>query len=144
VENFLSRLNNPSDIPPIQYSFLDENLFSISTKTPWFADLANYLATGKLPSPISSKEKNKIIKYSDKYSRIKGDIFYTRPDLIICRCLREDLLFYIFKAYHDEPFGGIFVDKQTSYKIIHLGYYWTTLFRDAKKYVRSCDCLLNF
>ena len=26
-----------------------------------------------------------------------------------------------------------------AYKVLHLGYYWPTLFRDAKKYVRSCD-----
>ena len=28
---------------------------------------------------------------------------------------------------------------RTTYKILHLGYYWPTLFRDAKRYVRSCD-----
>jgi hypothetical protein len=59
--------------------------------------------------------------------------------LIIHRCVREDEFFDIFKACHDEPCGGNFVDKQTSYKILHLRYYWPTLFRDAKKYVRSCD-----
>ena len=34
---------------------------------------------------------------------------------------------------------AILADKRTSYKILHLGYYWPSLFRDAKKYVRSCD-----
>jgi hypothetical protein len=53
--------------------------------------------------------------------------------------VREDEFFDILKACHDEPCVGNFVDKQTTYKILCLGYYWPTLFRDAKKYVRSCD-----
>ena len=47
--------------------------------------------------------------------------------------------FRFLKACHDEPCGGHFEDKMTTYKILRLGYYWPTLFRDAKKYVRSCD-----
>ena len=43
------------------------------------------------------------------------------------------------KACHDEPCGGHFADKSIAYKVLYLGYYWPTLFRDAKKYVRSCD-----
>ena len=27
----------------------------------------------------------------------------------------------------------------TAYKVLHLGYYWHTLFKDAKTYVKSCD-----
>ena len=34
---------------------------------------------------------------------------------------------------------GHFADKRTTYKFLHLGYYWPTLFRDAKNYVKSCD-----
>jgi hypothetical protein len=45
----------------------------------------------------------------------------------------------ILKASHDGPCGGHLSDKRTTYKILHLGYYWPTLFRDAKKYVRGCD-----
>jgi hypothetical protein len=40
---------------------------------------------------------------------------------------------------HDGPCGGHFVDKRTTYKVLHQGYYWPTLFKDAKIYVRSCD-----
>ena len=59
--------------------------------------------------------------------------------MIIRICIREDEILYILKACHDEPCGVHFVDKRTAYKVLRLGYYWPTLFRDAKKYVRSCD-----
>ena len=52
---------------------------------------------------------------------------------------REDEILDILKACHDEPCGGHFADKRTTYKVLRLGYCWPTLFRDAKKYVRSCD-----
>ena len=68
-----------------------------------------------------------------------GDLYKTNPDLIIRWCVREDEMHDILKASHDGPCGGHFSDKRTTYKIPHLGYYWPTLFRDAKRYVRSCD-----
>jgi transposase InsO family protein len=48
-------------------------------------------------------------------------------------------MYDIFKACHDGPCGGHFADKRTTYKILQSGYYWPTIFRDAKKYVASCD-----
>lgn len=45
----------------------------------------------------------------------------------------------ILKACHDELCGGHFADKRTSYKILSLGYYWSSLFKDAKQYVKRCD-----
>lgn len=67
------------------------------------------------------------------YSWMGGDLYKTRPDLIIQRCVREDEMHDILKADHDGPCGGHFSDKRISYKILHLGYYWPILFRDAKK-----------
>ena len=111
-------------------------MFFISIKSPWFADIANYLSSGKLPSHFSPREKTQVIKKSARYSWITRDIFYTGNDLIIIRCIREDEILYILKACHDEPCGGHFADKRRAYKVLHLGYYWPPLFRDAKKYVR--------
>ena len=88
---------------------------------------------------MSPREKRQVIKQSAKYSWIIGDLFYTGNDWIIRRCIREDEILDILKGCHDKPYGGHFVDKRTAYKVLHLGYNWPTLFRDAKKYVRSCE-----
>ena len=139
MADFLSHINTYGEDVPVLDSFPNENLFLISIKSPWFVDIANYLSSGKLPSYFSPREKRQVIKQSARYSWITGDIFYTGNDLIIRRCIREDEVIDIFKACHDEPCGGHFADKRTTYKVLRLGYYWPTLFRDAKKYVRSCD-----
>ena len=45
----------------------------------------------------------------------------------------------ILKACHDEPYSGHFADQRMAYKILSLGYYWPSLFKDAKQYVKRCD-----
>jgi hypothetical protein len=55
VVHFLSRLIHTGDSTPVDDDFLDENLFSISTFTPWYANLANYLVTSKLPQGMTSR-----------------------------------------------------------------------------------------
>ena len=57
VVHFFSRLTNNSDDSPITYSFLDENLFVVSTHTPWYVNITNYLVAGKLLHHLSSREQ---------------------------------------------------------------------------------------
>ena len=90
VANFLSRIKNEDDDILVDDSFLDEHIFSLSVNTPWFADMANYLATRKLPSHLSPHEKCRIITQSANYSWVGHDLFCTGPELVIRRCVQED------------------------------------------------------
>jgi len=139
VADFLSRIQNTKEDSPVEDKFPDEYLFAVTTKTPWYADIANYLVTGQLPPHLFPSEKRKIIQESSKYSWISNEYYKTGPDLVIRRCVREDEIPDILKACHDEPCGGHFADKRTAYKILSLGYYWPSLFKYAKQYVKICD-----
>lgn len=139
VADFLSRINIGSDALPINDDFPDEHIFAVSTHAPWFVDIANYLATGKLPSHLSPHLKRRVIQQSANYSWVGSDLFRTGPDLIIRRCVREDEIADILHACHDGPCGGHFADKRKAYKILHAGYYWPSIFKDSTQYVRSCD-----
>ena len=114
MADFLSRINTSGEDVPVLDSFPDENLFAISIKSPWFADIANYLYSGKLPSYFSPREKRQVIKQSARYYWITRDLFYTGNDLIIRRCIRKDEILDILKACHDEPCGGHFVDPKNN------------------------------
>lgn len=50
VVDLLSRLCTPNDPNPVADNFPDEHLFVITVKTPWFADIAKYLSSGKFPT----------------------------------------------------------------------------------------------
>ena len=45
----------------------------------------------------------------------------------------------ILHAFHDGPRGGHFSDKRKAYKVLHSGYYWPRIFKDATIYVKGCD-----
>eukprot|EP00253_Pinus_taeda_P033712 PITA_33712 len=136
VADFLSRIHNTKEDSPVEDKFTDEYLFAVTTKTPWYADIANYLVIGKLPPQLFPSKRRKIIQESSKYSWISDELFRTRLDLVIRRCVREDEMPDILKACHDEPCARHFADKRTTYKILSLGYFWPSLFKDAKQYVK--------
>ena len=108
VADFLSHLSTEGENVPVFDEFPDEHLFALATHRPWFAGIANYLATSELPQHLSSKEKQRIIQLSATYSWMGGDLYKTGPDLIIRRCVREDEMHDILKANHDGPCGGSF------------------------------------
>jgi len=49
VADFISRLTIDDSCTPIEDSFPDEYLFSISTYSPWYSDITNYLAATNFP-----------------------------------------------------------------------------------------------
>ena len=139
VADFLSRLAISDDCTATEDYFPDEYLFSISTHSPWYADITNYLALGKFPHQLSSRERRRIIQQCATYSWIEGNLYHTEPDFQIRRCVREDEVFEILKACHEEPCRGHFANKRTGHKVLSIGYYWPTIFQDAKNFVKGCD-----
>ena len=75
VAYYLSRLNNPNEVIPVDDDFLDGHIFVVSTDSPWSADITNYLVTGKKPPHLSAREKKNIIQKSVVYSWVQGDLF---------------------------------------------------------------------
>lgn len=70
-------------------------------------------------------------------SWISKFIFYTRPDQVTQRCLREDATYDVLHACHGEPCGGHFANKRNAFKILNTGYYWPTLHKDAAQYTKK-------
>ena len=83
VADFLSRIQHDSDTKPIDDTFLDKHLFFVSVQTPWFADIANYLMTEKVPHHLAPYEKRCIIVQSSNYSWVDNDLFHTAQILLL-------------------------------------------------------------
>lgn len=60
---------------------------------------------GKFPLNLSTKEKHNIIQWIANFL-IDGDLFCTRPDLILRQCVQEDEMFDVLKACHSKSCGG--------------------------------------
>eukprot|EP00253_Pinus_taeda_P003794 PITA_03794 len=139
VADFLSRMPKPIDAAAVEDQFPDEHLFAVAVQMPWYAYVANYLAVGKLPKYLTPNERKRIVQRSTRFSWIGGYLFHTGADMHIRRCVQEDEIFDILKAYHDGPCGGHFADCRTRHKVLQTGYYWPMIFKDAKKFVQACD-----
>lgn len=66
VVDFLSILTNATDDMHVKDSFPNEYLFAVSTYSPWYAYIANYLVVGKLHHHLSPREKKKSIQLSGR------------------------------------------------------------------------------
>jgi hypothetical protein len=90
---------------------------------PWYVDVVNYLAVGKLPSHISSRERKMIIQRNAQFTCIGGYIFHTGADLQIQVCVRDDEIYDVLKVGHDETCGRHFAKHRTRHNILQMGYY---------------------
>eukprot|EP00253_Pinus_taeda_P031367 PITA_31367 len=115
VADFLSRMPKPIDVAAVEDQFPDEHLFAVAVKTPWYANVSNYLTVGKLLKHLSPNEWKQIIQRSVWFSWIGVHLFHTGADMHIRRCVREDEIFDILKACHDGPCGGHFVEYVTKW-----------------------------
>eukprot|EP00253_Pinus_taeda_P036273 PITA_36273 len=65
VADFLSRIPKSIETAAVEDQFLDEHLFAVAIRTPWYADVANYLAVGKLPKHLTPQERKQIVQKSN-------------------------------------------------------------------------------
>ncbi|GKC68082.1 reverse transcriptase domain-containing protein [Tanacetum coccineum] len=117
----LSRLENPNigklAEEEIKDKFLDEHLMILKTKLNdeelWYADYINYIVGNVVP-PEWTPEKKK-------------------------RCITGSEILEILAHYHSGPTGGHHSASVTGRKVYEEGFYWASIFRDAKDYVMKCD-----
>lgn len=114
VADFLSRIPKSIETAAVEDQFPDEHLFAIAIRTPWYADVANYLAVGKLPKHLTPQERKKIVQKSTRFSWIGDHLFHTGVDMQIRRCIREDEILDILKAFHNGPCGGALFQQNNS------------------------------
>ncbi|XP_012854384.1 PREDICTED: uncharacterized protein LOC105973888 [Erythranthe guttata] len=123
----------------IQESFPDEQLLAISTHTPWYADVANFLASGIIPDDLSYHQKKKFLHDSRFYLWDEPLLFRTGPDRVIRRCVPETEVREILTHCHSSPCGGHHGESRTAAKVLQSGFFWPTLFRDSNEFVKRCD-----
>ena len=59
--------------------------------------------------------------------------------MVFRRCVPEHEQGQILQKCHSEAYGGHHAGDRTAHKVLQYGFYWPTLFKDAHKFVSSCD-----
>ena len=141
VADHLSRLEGARDDVPMNDEFPDEKLFAIEDKraVPWFVDYVNYLVAKVVPLEFNYQQKKRFFAHLKHYYWEEPILYKHCADQVIRRCVPEDEMISILNHCHTLPCGGHFGSQRTAAKVLQSGFYWPTLFKDAHRFVSTCD-----
>ena len=114
------------------------NEISIINSESQYADLIFYLKNGYAPPDFSYKNKRALRLKAKHFEIIDNVLFRRNYDSILLRCLEKNEAQTVLQELHDGQVGGHFGGDTTTHKVLHVGYYWPTLFNYAHEYVTKC------
>ena len=93
---------------------------------------------------MDARKKRALRLKSAQYQLIDGVLFRQNYDQVLLRCLEKYDAEHILTKLHDGPAGGHFSGEATAHKVLRVGYYWPTLFKDAHAHAQKCEiCQVN-
>jgi hypothetical protein len=138
VADHLSKIENDTEIL-VNDALPGEQLMSIKSSIPWFADLVNYLVGNVIPSEYSYQQKKKFMHDVREYYWDEPHLYKQCADGIIRRCLPSEEVKSVIYHYHSGPYGGHASTAKTQAKVLQVGFYWPSMFNDIFHFVKSCD-----
>ena len=106
----LSRLSDEVGIAPVDDRFADENLFVVTTQPEWYAEIAEFLITQRLPTEWSRERRRKVRVHSRHYTIVRHHLFRCEVDGLLRRCVAATKVPTILEVCHDSTCGGISQD----------------------------------
>ena len=141
VADHLSRLKNEEvtkEEPEVRDEFPDEFLLQVTTR-PWFADMANYKATGVIPEEYTWNQRKKFLHDARFYVWDDPHLFKAGADNVLRRCVTKEEARSILWHCHSSPYGDHHSGDRTTAKVLQSGFFWPSIFKDAYEFVRCCD-----
>jgi len=107
---------------------------------PWYQVIIYYLQYERCPNNIEYHEQRTRLEAS-KYLILNTSLFRRTVDEILLHCVDDTISQKILKEIHGSVdsnihIGGNFVAKASAHKILRIGYYWPSIFKDPFKFVR--------
>ncbi|CAN6581623.1 unnamed protein product [Malus baccata var. baccata] len=139
VADHLSRMVHNEEALPILETFPDEQLMSINVSEPWYADLVNFLVTKRIPSTYTKHQRDKLRHDARFYVWDDPYLWKFCPDQIVRRCVHDSEFRSILSFCHTYACGGHFGTQRTALKVLQCGFYWPSIFKDARTFCLTCD-----
>ena len=106
---------------------------------PWYADFANYLASGVLPKDLTYQQRKKFKSDVKHYFWEEPFLFKIGIDGIYRRCVPFEEVSPILAHCHSSAYGGHASYSKTVAKVLQAGFYWPSIFKDARSFVLACN-----
>ena len=117
--------NFPSEAEELvcEDTFIDEDIFLISTLDPWYGDIIIYLQTLKVPAYLSWDERRRLRHISKNYLIVDNTLYRHGVDSILRCCLTHEEAELVLNDYHGGACGGHLSELSTAQKILRAGYF---------------------
>lgn len=102
-------------------------------------DIVNYLVCKQWPDDYNAQQSKRLVHESKFYCWDEPYLYRLGPDHILRQCTPEYEMQSILASCHKAPYRGHFGGQRTTAKLLQSGYFWPTLFKDARAYVVTCD-----
>ncbi|GKB27886.1 DNA-directed DNA polymerase [Tanacetum coccineum] len=143
----LSRLENP-DLgtfmeEEITDEFPEEHLMLLKAKLNnnelWYVDYVNYIVGKIVPPNLTPEKKKRFFSQVKNYFWDEPYVFKLCSNNVMRRCVARNEILEILAHCHSGPTGGHHSASITERKVYESGFFWPSIFKDAKKYVMKCD-----
>jgi ribonuclease HI/transposase InsO family protein len=106
--------------------------------SPWYNDIRFCLEHGSTPRHLDPAKRRALRLKSASFHLVNGILFRQSFDGVLMRCLEKDEAEKVLLELHAGEAGGHFGGDTTAHKVLRVGYYWPTLFKDAHVLCRKC------
>jgi hypothetical protein len=120
-----------------------DGMISISVGEPmayskWYRDIVFYLRSRQFPVTMNPKERKTLKMNSNQYVFIVDILFRRNYDGIFFICVDEKKAQELMREFHEGIFLGNFAPIATAHKIIRVGFYWPSIFKESYATIRKC------
>ena len=135
MADHLSRMQIQGSDLPINDYLRDDTLLKVTSSSPRYANLVNFMVTGYVPP---GEDKKKLIHLSR---------FHLWDDLYLFKVCADGLLHCCFllcetrkilERCYSLPYGGHYGAFRTHAKVWQSGFFWPNMYGDAKESMRRC------
>jgi hypothetical protein len=121
---------------PISDYMRDDTLLKVSTTDLWYTNIINYNVAGYIPL---GADKKMIIRDSRLHLWDDPYLYWVCAGGPLRRCIPAFETWKILERCHSSPYGGHIGAFRTNAKVWKSGFYWPTMYDDAKSFVRRCS-----
>ena len=116
--------------------------YAIQSESSWMTSILSFLQDGWLPQDV--EEARKVRKRTARFTILNDTLYKRGFSMPYLKCIDKDEAEYILEEIHD----GICRDhaglRSLVSKIIRTGYFWPTMQKDAREFVKRCDKYQRF
>jgi len=116
----------------------------VSSSLTWYHNIAEFLKTQQMPTNLNMNDRRKV-HINNRHFSIADDRLYHRGiDDILQRCVDSTEILAILASCHSSAYSEHISGTLTDQKILRVGYYSPSMFRDAHDNTKHCNACQRY